>query len=92
VIDDMEEAGLVRRQRDGADRRRNSLVLTTGGKAALQRVAAHARAHEDDITAALSGTERKQLTALLRRIADQQGLTAAMEPGYRALRPSSTRR
>jgi DNA-binding MarR family transcriptional regulator len=92
LVDEMEESGLVRRQRDAADRRRNSLVLTTQGKAALQRVATVARAHEDDVCAALTATERKQLTELLERIAEQQGLTPGVHPGYKELRPATTRR
>jgi DNA-binding MarR family transcriptional regulator len=92
AVDAMEEAGLVRRQRDDADRRRNSLRLTSGGRAAVQKVAAVARAHEDDLCAALSSTERRQLAALLERIAAEQGLTPAGRPGYPAPRRSSTRR
>lgn len=91
LVDEMEEAGLIRRQRDEVDRRRNTLVLTPVGKAALQKIAAAGRAHEDDICAALSATERRQLTVLLERIAAQQGLTPGVHPGYRSLRPATAR-
>src|SRR4051794_10754201 len=91
LVDEMEEAGLVRRQRDDVDRRRNILVLTAPGKAALQKVGTVARAHEDDICAALSASERRQLIGLLERIAAQQGLTPGVHPGYTALRPTARR-
>jgi DNA-binding MarR family transcriptional regulator len=91
LVDEMEEAGLVRRQRDDVDRRRNSLVLTAAGKAALQKVAAVARAHEDDICSGISASERRQLTGLLERIAEQQGLTPGVHPGYKSLRPTARR-
>jgi DNA-binding MarR family transcriptional regulator len=86
LVDEMEEAGLIRRQRDAADRRRNALVLTASGKAVLQKVTTVGRAHEDDICSALNAGERRQLAALLERIAEQQGL--APDP----LQPASTRR
>jgi DNA-binding MarR family transcriptional regulator len=91
LVDEMEEAGLLRRQRDDVDRRRNSLVLTPAGKAALQKVAAVARAHEDDICAGLAASERRQLIGLLERIAAQQGLTPGVHPGYKSLRPAARR-
>ncbi len=92
LVDEMEELGLIRRQRDEADRRRNTLVLTAAGNAALQQVGAVARAHEDDLCSALSASERRQLTGLLERIAEQQGLAPGVHPGYRSLRPATTRR
>src|SRR2546423_12157666 len=75
LVDEMEEAGLLRRQRDEGDRRRNTLVLTAAGKAALQKGAVGARTHEDDICSSPSASERRQLTGLLEPIAEQQGLT-----------------
>jgi DNA-binding MarR family transcriptional regulator len=92
LVDEMEELGLIRRQRDEADRRRNTLVLTAAGRAALTKVGAIARAHEDDVCSALTASERRQLTGLLERIAEQQGLTPGVHPGYPALRPATTRR
>ena len=42
-------------------------------------------AHEDDICVGLSDAERKQLNELLTRLADRQGLTAGVHPGYQRL-------
>ena len=90
-IDDLESAGLVERTRDGADRRRNSLELTDEGTAALRTIAAASRAHDDDICASLSDKERQTLLKLLTRIADDQGLTPGVHPGYRTLRAPAAR-
>lgn len=69
LVDEMEEARLLRRQRDDADRRRNVLVLTSNGTATLHNVAALARSCEDEICAVLTAAERRQLTRLLERMA-----------------------
>jgi DNA-binding MarR family transcriptional regulator len=90
-IDELEADGLVARTRDGADRRRNSLVLTDKGTATLRTIAAVARAHDDDICSALTATQRATLHDLLTRIAEQQGLAPGVHPGYRTLRaPADT--
>lgn len=90
-IDELEADGLVERTRDGADRRRNSLDLTTKGRSVLRTVASVARAHDDDLCSALTADERATLHELLTRIADQQGLTPGVHPGYRALRAPAPR-
>ncbi len=91
-VDELEEAGLVTRVRDAVDRRRNTLVLTSAGRAAWQKVATVARAHEAEISSALSDKERDVLAGLLTRIADDKGLTPGVHPGYRTVRPPATRR
>ncbi len=99
-VDELEERGLVRRERSRADRRINTLAITPAGTAALRTVRSVVRAHEKALFAGISAAERKTLTALLQRIADEQGLTRGVHPGYRALgsdrgpagkRPSSDR-
>jgi DNA-binding MarR family transcriptional regulator len=90
-IDQLESDGLVERTRDGADRRRNSLALTDAGTAALRTIATAARTHDDEICAALSADERAMLGALLVRMAEQQGLTPGVHPGYRVLRAPASR-
>jgi DNA-binding MarR family transcriptional regulator len=91
-VDELEAAGYVQRVRDGADRRRNSLELTAAGRAELRTIGIMAKAHENDICTGLNSEERDTLIALLRRIADQQGLTPGVHPGYRSLRPPTARR
>lgn len=91
LIDEMEASGLVERTRHGTDRRRNVLVLTAQGEDALRAVMRVARAHEDELTAALTADERATLVELLTRVADQQGLTPGVHPGYRTLRPNASR-
>jgi DNA-binding MarR family transcriptional regulator len=90
-IDELEADGFVARTRDGSDRRRNSLALTDKGTATLRTIAAVAGAHDDDICSALTARQRATLHDLLTRIAEQQGLTAGVHPGYRTLRaPADT--
>jgi DNA-binding MarR family transcriptional regulator len=91
-VDELERLGLVRRVRDADDRRRNALQLTDAGRAAVTTIGRVAREHEADLTAALSTAERAQLVALLGRVAEQQGLTPGVHPGYRTMRPPAARR
>ena len=81
-----EERGLIERRRNPDDRRHHALFLTAeGGQFMRTKLGPIGAAHEDDICAALSATERGQLAELLGRIADQQGLTPGVHPGYQQL-------
>ena len=85
LIDELEDRGLVARDRDPGDRRNYAISLTDEGRrllAELGRVAGH---HEHAITASLDKDERAQLLALLRRIAEEQNLRPGVHPGYRRL-------
>src|SRR5215470_13985434 len=81
LTDELETLGLVERRRNPDDRRSHALYLTEAGTAMLARVREVTRAHEAAITAGLSGAERDQLTALLRRLAADQGLAGRALPG-----------
>jgi DNA-binding MarR family transcriptional regulator len=81
LTDELEQLGLVERRRNPADRRSHALYLTEAGSAMLARVREVTAAHEASITASLSGAEREQLTALLRRLAGDQGLEGQALPG-----------
>jgi DNA-binding MarR family transcriptional regulator len=81
LTDELEKLGLVERRRNPADRRSHALYLTKAGTAMLARVREVTRAHEAALTAGLSGAERDQLTALLRRLAADQGLAGQALPG-----------
>jgi DNA-binding MarR family transcriptional regulator len=89
LVDELEQAGYVQRVRDDTDRRRNALQLTDEGKRTLALTGRIARTHEQDICSALSPDEHELLVGLLTRIADQQGLTPGVHPGYKTLRPAA---
>lgn len=91
-VDELERLGLVERVRDDTDRRRNALQLTAAGRGALEVIGRAARAHEADICAGLSEREHEQLTGLLARVAQGQGLTPGVHPGYRTLASPAARR
>jgi DNA-binding MarR family transcriptional regulator len=83
LIDDLEGRGLVQRTRDPDDRRNYALALTPAGRDTMTRIGTVARQHERAITAALDDDERAELASALRRLADDQGLTPGVHPGYR---------
>lgn len=68
VIDGLEGAGLVRRDRDPADRRRYALCLTDAGRTALDQMNASLRGAEATLTAPLSREGHRRLNQLLRPI------------------------
>jgi DNA-binding MarR family transcriptional regulator len=86
LIDELEERGLVERRDNAEDRRRHALHLTEAGRSALGAIGRVSREHEQALLAALSADEQRQLGALLQRVADQQGLTRMVHPGYAQLR------
>jgi DNA-binding MarR family transcriptional regulator len=85
ILDNLEKRKLVERKATANDRRLYSLYLTKNGGEILERVGRVAREHQDGLLAALSGEEREQLTGLLLRVADQQGLARGVHPGYQRL-------
>jgi DNA-binding MarR family transcriptional regulator len=91
LVDELAERGLVERRDDPSDRRAYSLHLTPRGHHQLQGIGRVARQHQDALLAALAAPEREQLASLLRRIADEQGLTPLVHPGYRRLRRPNPR-
>lgn len=84
-VDDLEGRGLLRRERSSADRRQYALHLTEDGQAIMRRISGLARAHDRELCQALDESEHAQLIDLLSRIADQQGLTQGIHPGYRQI-------
>jgi len=83
LVDELEEKGLVERRDSREDRRVYALQLTAKGRRALDGVTRISLEHDDAICAALSESEREQLSGLLQRIADDQKLTPGVHPGYR---------
>jgi DNA-binding MarR family transcriptional regulator len=68
LLNELAEAGLVERQRDETDRRRNLMALTPAGEAALAALAECMDAAQDTLLAPLDAAEREQLRALLTRV------------------------
>lgn len=89
-LDDLERAGTVERRRNAQDRRLYEIHLTDQGQAALSGLYKASAEHEADLCAALNDNERAKLAKLLRRIADDQGLTPGVHPGFRDLGTRNT--
>jgi len=85
LIDDLESKGIVERTRSTEDRRNYQLGLTDHGRKILGEIFRISAEHDASICAALSPKERALLSSLCRRIADEQGLTPGVHPGYRSL-------
>jgi DNA-binding MarR family transcriptional regulator len=82
LVDDLEARGLVERRAHESDRRTYALHLTDKGKATMETIGRVAREHRQDLLAALSDEEQATLSALLKRVAEQQGLLTGVHPGY----------
>jgi len=82
LVDDLEARGLVERRAHESDRRTYALHLTDKGKATMETISRVAREHRQDLLAALSDEEQATLSALLQRVAEQQGLLMGVHPGY----------
>ncbi len=86
LVDELEERGLVERRRNPDDRRSHALYLTEAGRAKLREAQVAGAGHERQIGGSLTGEERRQLAALLRRLADEQGISGDSLPGPMASR------
>lgn len=82
LIDGLEQRGLVERRPKVDDRRQYSLFLSPQGTAALDDIGRVAREHQEDLLRSLDKEEQHQLTVLLKKIANAQGLTPGVHPGY----------
>jgi DNA-binding MarR family transcriptional regulator len=89
MIDELEQRGLLERRANPSDRRAHALWLTGRGRKVLDDVMAVSRAHEIDICAGLSETDRRQLIELLSVIVSKQELPIGGHP--RISEPSEAR-
>ena len=81
LVDDLEQRGLVERRRNLADRRSYALYLTDLGRAKLREAREAGAGEPGQIGASLTEPQRRQLTRLLRRLADEQGIAPESLPG-----------
>ncbi len=86
LIDALEQRGLLERRDQPGDRRSYALYLTVRGREMLKDIGRIAREHEQALCAGLTEDERRHLSALLQRIADEQGLRPGVHPGYSRLK------
>ncbi|MBJ6641162.1 MarR family transcriptional regulator [Streptomyces sp. DHE7-1] len=73
VLNNLQSAGLVLRDPDPKDRRKNAVSLTEDGARLLVRCEKAAREANDELLAPLSTTERDQFMGLLIRISGTVG-------------------
>ncbi|MEW2613649.1 MarR family winged helix-turn-helix transcriptional regulator [Streptomyces sp. NPDC047880] len=73
ILNDLQAAGLVVREPDPGDRRKNAVSLTPRGARLLERCEKAARAANDELLAPLSADEREQFTSMLLRISGTAG-------------------
>jgi DNA-binding MarR family transcriptional regulator len=85
ILDELERRELLERKPNADDRRQYALYVTEKGREILTKIGQIARQHQDALCASLTGEEREKLADLLRKIADEQGLTPGVHPGYRHL-------
>jgi DNA-binding MarR family transcriptional regulator len=65
ILNSLEDAGLIERRRDRADRRRAIIALSTQGDQLLAGLDRALRQIDDEVFAALTSSERETLNALL---------------------------
>ena len=82
VVDEMERAGLVRREPDPDDRRAAFAVITEDGRAALRKAApVYLQGIEQEFLSHLTSAERRSLERALRKVLDaQRGQVGADAP------------
>ena len=70
LLDELEDAGLVARQRDQTDRRRQIVQMTPSGRKTLDKLRRLSSRIEDDFLAPLGDKEREQFHAALLTLAE----------------------
>lgn len=84
-IDDFEARALVTRTRSSSDRRVYELTLTTEGERVLDTTRSMTGEQESVFCEALDTEEYELLGRLLQRLAESNGLTPGVHPGYQQL-------
>jgi DNA-binding MarR family transcriptional regulator len=81
LVDGLEQRGMLERRPIPGDRRVRALHLTRQGRRVLSKVMDASAEHEAELCAGLDADERKQLIALLSRMAADHGLPTGVHPG-----------
>jgi DNA-binding MarR family transcriptional regulator len=68
LVDELEQAGLARREPDSSDRRKYSVVITEGGRKLLRKAGEIAISVEKEFLSGFSKQEQETLRTLLKRI------------------------
>ena len=84
-VDELEDRGYVERRRNPDDRRLHALYLTPSGKKLMNKIGELAGRHDRMMTAGLDAEQRATLRQLLAIVAERQGMTPHVHPGYRTL-------
>jgi DNA-binding MarR family transcriptional regulator len=84
LVDSLESAGLIIRERSATDRRSQVLQVTDSGRDLLTGLRTAAERQEAEIAEGLSPNDRDQLYELLLKLGDARGLDRDVHPGYRA--------
>jgi len=69
-LNELEDAGLIERNRDPDDRRKHNVAITPAGIIALDRAETELRRMEDEVLTGLTADERAQLRKLLAKAID----------------------
>jgi DNA-binding MarR family transcriptional regulator len=83
LLDELEEAGLIERRRDPADRRRHLVSLKPEGVTRLAELRAISRGVEEEFLAPLDPEEREQLHAILLKLASSHDPRYAPGNGHK---------
>lgn len=89
LIDDLEEKGLVTRERSPEDRRVNLVHLTEQGEATLTQASEAGATWQEELLAALDTDEREQLLSLLQRVAATHELPVGVHPALGEILPEA---
>jgi DNA-binding MarR family transcriptional regulator len=90
-VDELEDRGYVERRRNPDDRRLHALHLTASGKKVITKIGELGRQHDRLLTAGLDSQQRDILHQLLATIAEHQGMTPHVHPGFRTLGRANSR-
>lgn len=83
LVDEMEAAGWIRRQRSDVDRRAFALRLTPAGRAIVKQVNEQVPLIDRQLAGRLTPQERSALLEMLQRVADGLGLGPGIHPHLR---------